>query len=299
VLTLLSLGAAGLTTGGAGAATFGNVTGSLNIPASQGPGGTGFGVADPYPYAFRVFGLPGKVTDLTARFANMGHNNTSDIDLLLLGPQGQQAMLMSDACGSALVINHSFVFDSAAGAVLPTASCVTGRYRPTNYEVDGNLPAPAPPVPGGSILYPTDLFAFKGTDPNGLWRVFAYDDAVEGQNGGTGGISGLVIEILVPAKCRGVRATQVGANKRSDFEVGSRRRDVIAGLGGADLVRAGRGNDLVCGGKGPDRIIAGPGRDLLIGGPGRDELVGGPGHDLCIGGPGRDTVKGCERRRGI
>ena len=100
-------------------------------------------------------------------------------------------------------------------------------------------------------------------------------------------------------RCAGRRATIIGT-PAADRLKGSRRRDVIVGLGGKDSIRAGDGNDVVCagpgddkvkGGTGNDKLRGGSGRDRLRGGPGRDNLNGGPGRDKLIGGPGRDRPR--------
>jgi hypothetical protein len=307
-LLLLPLLAAVLLTADAHAATFGKPRDQalIVIPSKQGPGSSGMGAGEPYPYTVRVFGLPGPISDVNVLFGPMAHTHPNDIDVLLVGPRGQQAMLMSDTCGTSLVLNDVFTFDQQASSPLPQSGCTSGRYQPTNrasgmFGFTDPMPDPAPPPtdPAGLGIYPADLSAFLGTDPNGVWRAFAYDDEVAGTYGGTGGISGIEISLLIPIKCRGVTVTAVGANRRRDTFPGSKGRDVMAGLGGGDLMAGRRGNDLACGGRGPDLINGGHGRDVLVGGPGRDKLIGGKGRDLCIGGPGRDTARGCERRRGF
>jgi hypothetical protein len=39
------------------------------------------------------------------------HQNPDDLDLLLVGPQGQKVILMSDACGSFGVNSFGWVWD--------------------------------------------------------------------------------------------------------------------------------------------------------------------------------------------
>ncbi len=87
--------------------------------------------------------------------------------------------------------------------------------------------------------------------------------------------------------CRGKRATRVGAAGKDDLR-GTKRADVIVGLGGDDTIRALAGNDLVCAGKGRDKVLGGPGKDRLLGEGGVDTLRGGPGKDKLVGGPGKD-----------
>jgi len=81
---------------------------------------------------------------------------------------------MADAGGSNRLDGlTTLVFDDQAGAVLltgrlPTASTVTPREFAPGFE--GDFPAPAPP-------YSTDLSEFNGTDPNGIWQLYVFDDA--------------------------------------------------------------------------------------------------------------------------
>ncbi|MFC9599770.1 hypothetical protein ACFTQL_18125 [Peribacillus butanolivorans] len=57
---------------------------------------------------------------------------------------------------------------------------VSGTYRPTNIGVSDVLPAPAPaPAPP----YGSTLSVFDGTNPNGTWSLFVFDDV--GQDSGT------------------------------------------------------------------------------------------------------------------
>jgi uncharacterized delta-60 repeat protein len=97
---------------------------------------------------------------------------------------------------------------------------------------------------------------------------------------------------LIPAqrkaRCGGRSATIVGS-AGPDRLKGTRRADVIAGLGGNDRISGLAGNDILCGGGG---------KDTLRGGGGKDRLLGGPGRDACNGGGGRDArARGCERRK--
>jgi PKD repeat protein len=85
---------------------------------------------------------------------------------------------MSDAGGSADLVNVDLVFDDAAASQLPDSTQITaGTYKPTNYGVGDTFPAPAP-APSAA----TTLSTFDGTDPNGTWSLYVVDD--------TGGDSG-------------------------------------------------------------------------------------------------------------
>ncbi|MBP7867716.1 MAG: S8 family serine peptidase, partial [Acidobacteria bacterium] len=152
-------------------------TGSISIPAS----GTAAGAAAPYPSTLAVSGVPlpfnGRVT---ATLTGMNHTFPADLDILLVGPQGQAVMLLSDTGGGTDIVNVNLTFDDAAAALVPT-TIVSGTYRPTNSGAADGMPAPAPPEP-----YSSALSAFSGTNPNGTWSLYVYDDA----GGDVGNVSG-------------------------------------------------------------------------------------------------------------
>ena len=108
------------------------------------------------------------------------------MDLLLVGPQGQQTALMSDAggCSDQAVEGVELRFDDEALHIASQSQTLASTtYQPTDYDGDEDdedvdeYPAPAPtPDPGGE---PSNLSVFDGTNPNGTWRLFAYDDVGE------------------------------------------------------------------------------------------------------------------------
>jgi hypothetical protein len=74
--------------------------------------------------------------------------------------------------------------DDAASATLPPSSQIaSGTYQPTSFETIGNnWPAPAPGPPWGAALS-----VFNGTDPNGVWKLYVFDDAAADQGSITNG----------------------------------------------------------------------------------------------------------------
>lgn len=139
------------------------------------PGNTGstIGPATPYPSVLRVSDL-GAITDITVSINGIQHSYAGDLDVLLVGPQGQKIMLMSDVGGIYPAKNVSLSFHDGA-ALLPDADPLSsGIYRPTNYIAnDGieTLPAPAPGLP-----YDSALSGLLGTSANGDWQLFVLDD---------------------------------------------------------------------------------------------------------------------------
>lgn len=136
----------------------------ITIPSS--------GAGSPYPSNNVVSGVGTSVSDVDVQLTGLSHTWPDDIDILLVGPQGQNIMIMSDAGGSADLNAVNLTFDDAAAGLLPDSTqIVAGSYRPTNYEPGDNLPAPAPATSGA-----TTLATFNGTDPNGTWALYVADD---------------------------------------------------------------------------------------------------------------------------
>ncbi len=148
-------------------------TGPFNnrIPAT----GTS-GKASLYPATQNVAGRTGIVDDVNLSFAGLSHQHPDDLDMLLVGPEGQKVLFMSDACGSYDINSFFWTWDDEAAALMPdsgsTNICGAFGHKPSNY--DGNpdtFPAPAPAGP-----YASTMSAFDFTDANGVWSVYINDD---------------------------------------------------------------------------------------------------------------------------
>jgi subtilisin-like proprotein convertase family protein len=157
------------------------------------------GSATPYPSVINVSNVPSQLAQVTVTLNAMNHTFPSDIDIMLVGPQGQTAVIMSDVGGGTDLVGTNITLDDQAPTAIP-ATITSGTYRPTNSGLTDAFPAPAPIQDGSSALS-----VFQGTNPNGEWRLFVFDDvnvdggtitngwtlkltaAISGQN--TGGIS--------------------------------------------------------------------------------------------------------------
>jgi len=85
-----------------------------------------------------VAGMPGAVTKVTVKLNSITHTKPTDIDMLLIGPGGQTAIMMSHAGGGFPgITNVTLTLDDFAANQLPDGSSastvVTGTYQPTNY----------------------------------------------------------------------------------------------------------------------------------------------------------------------
>jgi hypothetical protein len=155
---------------------------TISIPES--------GQASPYPATIEVSGLSGTTTDVNVTLHGVSHTFPDDVAVLLVGPSGQNVMLMSDAGGGQDLNGVDLTFDDEAATRLPDGAgtqITTGSYRPTQgansaVKVPSSLPTPAPAGP-----YGTSLSVFDGAaDPNGTYSLYVYDDS----SGDAGQIAG-------------------------------------------------------------------------------------------------------------
>jgi subtilisin-like proprotein convertase family protein len=151
--------------------------------------------AQPYPSTLQVTGVQGSVTDVDLVLDGLANVVLADLDLLLVGPGGQRAVVMSDAGGFTPLPQLDLVLDDEAayplfsvpGASLdslpadavrqgPMPAIVSAAFRPRDFDEPGAAPdlfsAPAPDTTGAGSA----LSVFDGTDPNGQWRLYAMND---------------------------------------------------------------------------------------------------------------------------
>jgi hypothetical protein len=158
------------------AATFYNDTRILLGGVAAPPG--------PYPSSINISNVPGTISSLTVTLTNISHPLSDDIDALLVGPNGERVMLMSDTGGTNRLNFVTLRFSDTATANLPDTTAISaGIYRPSNFAViETAMPSPSPTGPYGSALS-----IFNGISPNGTWRLYATDDTVNASSGSLGG----------------------------------------------------------------------------------------------------------------
>ncbi len=148
--------------------------------------------AVPYPSQIVVAGAPNIIGGMRVTLYDIWHDTPDNIDVLLVGPQGQKYVLMADVGGPFSIGQGAPVtltFSDIAPAVLgDSATLVTGLYRPTTCETPVLSffgPAPAGPYvepgctlarPQNKTLFGTPPTGFGMTNPNGTWRLFVRDD---------------------------------------------------------------------------------------------------------------------------
>jgi len=163
-------------------------TGQIAIPATASP--NSLGPAQPFPAGMQVGGFKsGKITEVNLTLNGFGHHWPADVDILLVAPNGRQALVLSDVgsfvAPTAPVTDLTLTLDDEAARAFAFGEKPTsGAFKPTNIEdFDGtdDFPAPAP-LAGGNAA----LSVFDGGDANGQWQLFVNDDV----RISTGSISG-------------------------------------------------------------------------------------------------------------
>jgi subtilisin-like proprotein convertase family protein len=139
--------------------------------------------------------MTGAITKVVVTVKGLTHAFARDIDMLLVGPGGQKAILMSDTIGSRAISNLTMTFDAAAVNAVP-ADAVTGSgtYKPTDYlfgsSTDNfNITPPAGGTAGPEAPYTANFGVFtglSGASLNVVWKLFVLDDGAAD----TGSISG-------------------------------------------------------------------------------------------------------------
>ncbi|HUR77271.1 MAG TPA: Ig-like domain repeat protein [Acidimicrobiales bacterium] len=149
-------------------------TGSITTPATA-------TAATPYPSNIFVTGAATSLTKVTAQLKNVTHQFPEDMDIMLVGPAGQNVVVGSDAGnGGASTSNVTVTLDDAAASDLPQTSWGGANsfvsYRPKDYDPGAEVDVFASPAPTPSSA--TALSIFNGTNANGTWKLFVMEDAI-------------------------------------------------------------------------------------------------------------------------
>lgn len=143
---------------------------------------TGALTADVYPSRILVTNAGAGLSKISVTISNLSMPDPDDLELLLVGPQGQNFVLLTDSGGTATPANNvTLTFsDDAASAVADNGPLAAGTFKPTSVNATAaSFPAPAPsapythPAPFGSATFTS---TFGGTNPNGYWSLYVMDD---------------------------------------------------------------------------------------------------------------------------
>ncbi|OWY24067.1 hypothetical protein C7N43_05120, partial [Sphingobacteriales bacterium UPWRP_1] len=154
--------------------------GSIAIPSS--------GNATPYPGTIAVSGLSGGVSNVRVTITNFSHTFASDVDVVLFGPTGAHSIIFTDAIGTSGITGRTYTFQTGATALPLTGLPASGTYGVVNGGSFGGSGTP-------SAVTNTGLGVFNGTNPNGTWSLYVFDDAT----GDAGSIGSWSLEITTGA----------------------------------------------------------------------------------------------------
>lgn len=193
----------------------GNGSGTVTVRTPQVFANTGaiaigdFTAASPYPSVVNVSGLTATVCRVAVTLNNLSHAFPDDIDIVLIAPNGQGALLMSDVGGANPVSGIALTFDdSAGGSLSDSGQLVSGTYKPTNIGAKSdnrpdNFPAPVP-----AANFVTNLSALAGINPNGAWSLYINDDELV-DVGSIGGGWSIALTTLTPIADLSVAQTPI------------------------------------------------------------------------------------------
>src|SRR5689334_7571922 len=132
--------------------------------------------------AIEVSGFETPLADVDVTLHNLTQSEINGLDILLVGPGGQTAVIFSDVGGNSSANNLTVTLDDQAPGQLSSSAALTnGSFQPTNFDTADHWASPPSPVatpPSGSRLG-----VFNGTDPNGTWRLFFANDNVGATTG--------------------------------------------------------------------------------------------------------------------
>jgi subtilisin-like proprotein convertase family protein len=166
-----ALAALGVTAGSASAATK-TFTNSSQIKINDNAPAT------PYPSTIPVGGFAGNVQKATVTLNNFTHTYPDDLVVDLVGPGGQNTLLMGYVGGDSgdpqPFINLTFD-QSSTNTLNPDDEATSGTYRPS---VDASQQpfSLSPPAPSGPLTL-ADLNVFNNHPANGTWSLFIEDQS--------------------------------------------------------------------------------------------------------------------------
>jgi len=98
-------------------------------------------IASPYPSIINVGGIGGSLVKATVTWTNVSHTSPGDIDVLLVAPNQQDALIMAHSGGQNALNHVTITFDDAATNSLSHFGQITnGVYKPTSYTPTPNFP---------------------------------------------------------------------------------------------------------------------------------------------------------------
>jgi len=164
--------------------------------------------ATPYPSQIAVSATNLVVGQVTVALQGFTHTFPHDVNVLLTSPSGQQTVLMSHVGGPYSVTNLTLAFNNTSTNSLSGASLALATNSPNHPTLIAPLVS-YPSISGQPSN--TNLSVFNGGNPNGLWSLYVYDDAL----GNSGSIANgwiLGLTLVNPSNSFSLEASNVANN---------------------------------------------------------------------------------------
>lgn len=146
------------------------------------------GNATSYPSTINVSNFSGSITNIKVNINNFSHTFPADVDIVLFGPTGAHSIIFTDALSSSAITGRNYTFQIGATALSTSTASASGTYGVVNGSAYNGTGTP-------SAVSSANLSNFVGTNPNGTWSLFVFDDA----SGDAGTIGSWSIELTINA----------------------------------------------------------------------------------------------------
>jgi hypothetical protein len=163
--------------------------------------------SSPYGGSVEVSGHT-SISGLKLTLFGVNYANPEDLDVLLVGPNGETFVVAAGVGGDSALSNATITLEDDALLRLPDSDAITEgqNYRPAVCTASGTVaayPAPAPSAPYTQAGCTSDSATFSSVfgniGPNGMWKLYIRDDSGDPVVDGEGGsIAGWGIQLLAP-----------------------------------------------------------------------------------------------------
>jgi hypothetical protein len=121
-----------------------------------------------------VSGFETPIADVDVTLTNLSSTQSDDLDILLVGPSGQTALIVSDMGANNAANNVTLTLDDQAPNQMSSFQAMTsGTFQPTNFGTGDSFNSP--PAPTTTPASGSELGVFNGTDANGQWDLWVHD----------------------------------------------------------------------------------------------------------------------------